>query len=48
MTITLDTDLPVTDEQAAELDRRLEALDRDPGSVSSWEEAKARILERLQ
>jgi putative addiction module component (TIGR02574 family) len=37
-------ELPVTDEQLNELDRRFEEYQRDPGKVVTWEEVKARIL----
>jgi putative addiction module component (TIGR02574 family) len=35
--------LPLTDEQRAELDRRIEAFERDPGAGSSWAEVRGRI-----
>jgi len=35
--------LPLTDEQRAELDRRLEALEKDPRAGSSWAEVRGRI-----
>ena len=38
----------LTDEIRAELDRRLEELDRNPGAGVPWEEVKARALGRLQ
>ena len=37
--------LPLSEEQRAELDRRLEELDE---SGSSWPEVKDRVLEKLQ
>ncbi|HMQ79653.1 MAG TPA: addiction module protein [Ignavibacteria bacterium] len=37
-------DIPLTDEQKEELDRRLEAHYKNPESGSSWDEVKARIL----
>ncbi|WP_435021317.1 addiction module protein [Tundrisphaera sp. TA3] len=43
-----DDDLELTDAMKAELDRRIEELDRDPGSGIPWEVAKARILGRLR
>ncbi len=35
--------LPLTDEQRAELDRRLDALEKDPHAGSSWAEVRHRI-----
>ena len=35
--------LALTDEQKAELDHRLDALEKDPGAVSSWTEVRGRI-----
>jgi putative addiction module component (TIGR02574 family) len=37
---------PLTDEQKAELERRLEDLRQNPDAGSSWEEVKARYLAR--
>ena len=37
-------DIPITPEQIAEVDRRLEEYRQNPGLGSSWEEIKARIL----
>jgi putative addiction module component (TIGR02574 family) len=37
-------DIPITSEQIAEVDRRLEEYRRNPSLGSSWEEVKARIL----
>ena len=37
-------DIPITSEQIAEVDRRLEEYRRNPSRGSSWEEVKARIL----
>ena len=37
-------EIPVTEEQLNELDRRFEEYRRDPDKVVTWEEAKARIL----
>jgi putative addiction module component (TIGR02574 family) len=37
-------ELPVTEEQLNELDRRFEEYCQDPDNVVTWEEAKARIL----
>ena len=39
-------EIPVTEEQLNELDRRFEEYRRDPDKVVTWEEAKARILSR--
>jgi putative addiction module component (TIGR02574 family) len=36
--------LELTEEQRAELDKRLEAYRRDPKAGSPWSEVKARIL----
>lgn len=33
----------LTEDQRAELERRLEAYHRDPGAGSPWEEVKARL-----
>jgi putative addiction module component (TIGR02574 family) len=35
--------LELSDEQKAELDRRLEALEKDPGDGSPWAEVRDRI-----
>jgi putative addiction module component (TIGR02574 family) len=37
-------EIPVTEEQLSELDRRFEEYRQDPDRVVTWEEAKARIL----
>jgi putative addiction module component (TIGR02574 family) len=37
-------DIPITLEQIAEVDRRLEEYRKNPDLGSSWEEVKARIL----
>jgi putative addiction module component (TIGR02574 family) len=37
-------EIPVTEEQLNELDRRFEEYRHDPDKVVAWEEAKARIL----
>jgi putative addiction module component (TIGR02574 family) len=37
-------EIPVTEEQLNELDRRFEEYRQDPDKVVTWEEAKARIL----
>ena len=36
--------VPVTPEQIAELDRRMEAYRQDPTQVTTWEAVKARLL----
>ena len=33
----------LTDEQKAELDRRLDDLEKDPDSGSTWDEVRARV-----
>jgi putative addiction module component (TIGR02574 family) len=38
----------LTEEMKAELDRRIEEMDRNPGAGIPWEAAKARVLARLQ
>ena len=40
------TEVPVSREQMAELDRRMEAYRRDPIHVISWEEIQQRLLGR--
>lgn len=37
-------DVPVTPEQIAELDRRMEDYRKDPKQVTTWEAVKQRIL----
>jgi putative addiction module component (TIGR02574 family) len=37
-------EIPVTESQLNELDRRFEEYRRDPDKVVPWEEAKAKIL----
>ncbi len=37
----------LTEEMKAELDRRVEEMDRNPGSGVPWEDVKARVLGRL-
>ena len=39
-------DIPITPEQIAEVDRRLEEYRKNPDLGSPWEEVKARILGR--
>jgi putative addiction module component (TIGR02574 family) len=43
---TTPDEVPLTDAQKAELDRRLAAYEADPGAGSSWEEVKARLRSR--
>ncbi len=38
----------LSEEMKAELDRRIEEMDRNPGSGIPWEAAKARLLARFQ
>ncbi len=38
----------LTEEMKAELDRRVEETDRNPGSGVPWEDVKARVLGRLR
>jgi len=38
---------PLTKEQEAEIDRRLDLLATDPSRVSPWRETKKRIMEQL-
>lgn len=38
----------LTEEMKAELDRRIEEMDRNPDSGVPWEEVKARVLGRLR
>ncbi|MGQ0563143.1 MAG: addiction module protein [Gemmatimonadota bacterium] len=40
--------LPLTDEQRAELDRRLADLESNPGDSSPWSEERDRLLAQLQ
>jgi putative addiction module component (TIGR02574 family) len=40
-------DVPLTPAQAAELDRRLDELDRDDTALVSWDEVKLRLNARL-
>jgi putative addiction module component (TIGR02574 family) len=39
-------DIPLTDAQKTELDRRKAAYEANPGSGSSWEDVQRRIIER--
>jgi putative addiction module component (TIGR02574 family) len=41
-------DVPLTDAQRAELDRRLEDLEQDPDAGESWEIVRARLYDRLK
>jgi len=41
-------DLPLTDAQKAELDRRLEDLEQHPAAGESWEVVRARLYGRLK
>ncbi len=38
------TEVPVSREQLAELDRRMEAYRRDPSQVTTWEAIRQRLL----
>ena len=38
----------LTEEMKAELDRRIEEMDRNPGAGVPWETVKARLLARFQ
>jgi putative addiction module component (TIGR02574 family) len=40
--------LPITEAQRLELDRRLAALEANPDDVVSWEEVEARALARFR
>lgn len=40
--------LPVTDDQKAELDRRLDELDAAPSAGAPWPEVRKRVLHQLQ
>ena len=37
-------EIPVTEKQLDELDRRFEAYRRDPSQVVAWDEVKAKLL----
>ena len=41
-------DIPLTEAQKAELDRRLDDLERDPDAGEPWEVVRARLHERLK
>jgi len=38
----------LTEEMKAELDRRIEEMDRNPNAGVPWEDVKARVLERIR
>jgi putative addiction module component (TIGR02574 family) len=40
-------DLPLTDEQATELERRMAELERDPSIGIPWEDVKASLRKKL-
>lgn len=42
-----DEDLPLTDEQASMLQRRMDELENDPSIGIPWEDVKARLHERF-
>lgn len=42
------SELELTEEMKAELDRRVEELDRNPEAGIPWEVVKARALERIR
>ena len=41
-------DIDLTEAQKAELDRRLEDLERNPDAGEPWEVVRARLVERLK
>jgi putative addiction module component (TIGR02574 family) len=41
-------EMPLTEAQERELDRRIAALDANPDAVVPWEEVEARALARLR
>ena len=41
-------DVPLTEAQKVELDRRLKDLERDPDAGEPWEVVRARVYERLK
>lgn len=43
-----EVDVPLTEAQKAELDRRLEDLERNPDAGESWGVVRARLYERLR
>ena len=42
--LSAEEDLPLTDEQRHELDRRIELYERSPDDVNPWEEVRARLF----
>lgn len=40
------SEVPISKDQIAELDRRMEAYRRDPSQVTSWEAIQQRVLGR--
>lgn len=42
-----DEDLPLTDEQASMIQRRMDELENDPSIGIPWEDVKARLHERF-
>jgi len=44
---TQPAQVPVSGEQIAELDRRMESYRKDPAQVTTWEAIQQRILGRL-
>lgn len=43
-----EEDIPLTDAQRAELDRRLEDMERNPGDAEPWEVVRERLRKRLR
>ena len=41
-------DMPLTDWQKAELDRRLEAMEREPDAGTPWEVVRERVLQKYR
>jgi len=41
-------DIPLTEAEIHELDRRLDDLEANPGSGAPWDEVRARVEERLR
>ena len=41
-------DVPLTEAQKAELDRRLDEIEEDPDAGESWEVVRARLYDRLK
>jgi putative addiction module component (TIGR02574 family) len=42
--LSAEEDLPLTDEQRDELERRIELYERNPEDVIPWEEVRARLF----